>query len=346
MNTGRHIDTERTLTVEEAVAVVSDALESLVRPMSLTGTLQGLRRGRAWSRCELLAHEGATIAAKLPVAIPPHTRLLDPDRLEGAAVTITGRFEMHPLYGPLQFVAEQIAILDSVAAPVAVARQFLAELRANGLINANKALPLASRLDRIGLIAPVGGGAGGADFVDRLTVDDDDTVQLVARYVPMGGPVAPQAIGDALRSLPAAAIQAIVICRGGGAASELAVFNHPTVVESICAVPVPVIVGIGHSTDSTLADQVAHTALPTPSAAAAWLIDRRNATDRAQLMQRAKDQSEAAALAAQAAQRASAEAHDAILRAQDRTRAASIAIAAAAAIVLAVVALTILVLAG
>ena len=337
-----HMTTEPIYTVDTAVAIVGDAIGTLVGPMSIHGTLQGVHRGRVWSRCELVAHDGSTVTARLPIAIPPQTRLGDnPAELEGAAVTVAGRFETHPLYGPLQFVAERISIVEDVAAPIAATQRFLAALRANGVIDANKMLPLAERPTRIGLISPIGGGAGGADFCDRIATAGED-LQLVTLGVPMGAPTAADAIAAALRQLPAAALEAIVICRGGGPASELTVFDHPAVVGAICAAPVPVIVAVGHATDTTAADQVAHTALPTPSAAAAWFIDRRNAAHRAQVVRDAKTETAAAATASLVAQQAAARAHRAEQQAHDHTRRAVMVTTVAAAMVVIAILITLL----
>ena len=66
----------------------------------------------------------------------------------------------------------------------------------------------------------------------------------------------------------------IVVIRGGGARNELAVFDSERIAHTIAAVPVPVLTGLGHEIDRSIADEVAHTALKTPTACAGALIER------------------------------------------------------------------------
>ena len=66
----------------------------------------------------------------------------------------------------------------------------------------------------------------------------------------------------------------LVIIRGGGAVSELSCFDSYDIAVNIANFPLPVITGIGHERDDTVADTVAHTKVKTPTAAAGFLIDR------------------------------------------------------------------------
>ena len=117
----------RHLTVAEAFELLGQTLAQTVKPLTLSGTIRGLRRGSSWSRCELITFHDSSVSARLPIAIPPSVKIESPD-LEDAAVEVVGRFEVHPLYGPLQFVAANINIIDPIAASVLETEQFLAEL--------------------------------------------------------------------------------------------------------------------------------------------------------------------------------------------------------------------------
>lgn len=67
---------------------------------------------------------------------------------------------------------------------------------------------------------------------------------------------------------------AVVLIRGGGSASDLNCFNAYRLCAHIAQFPLPVLTGIGHDKDTSVADMVAHTPLKTPTAVAGWLIDR------------------------------------------------------------------------
>jgi len=66
----------------------------------------------------------------------------------------------------------------------------------------------------------------------------------------------------------------ILVARGGGARTDLVAFDTEAVARAIASCPVPVLTGIGHEIDRTVADAVAHRAFKTPTAAAAWLARR------------------------------------------------------------------------
>ncbi len=69
-------------------------------------------------------------------------------------------------------------------------------------------------------------------------------------------------------------VDAVVLLRGGGAKLDLDAFNDLSLCRTIAAMEVPVIVGVGHETDQTLVDVVAHTACKTPTAVASFIVDR------------------------------------------------------------------------
>ena len=86
------------------------------------------------------------------------------------------------------------------------------------------------------------------------------------------GAAASRRVAWALRRLAGLDLDAIALVRGGGARSDLAAFDAEVVARTITDLPVPVLTGIGHETDRTVADEVAHTCAKTPTAAAGVLI--------------------------------------------------------------------------
>ena len=68
-------------------------------------------------------------------------------------------------------------------------------------------------------------------------------------------------------------LDCVVVIRGGGARNELATFDAESIAVAIATSPIPVLTGLGHEVDRSVADEVAHTALKTPTACAGALID-------------------------------------------------------------------------
>lgn len=97
----------------------------------------------------------------------------------------------------------------------------------------------------------------------------------------MQGDEAEQSISGALDTIYAREdfFDVVVIIRGGGAQSELNCFNSYWLASHICQFPLPVLTGIGHEQDETIADLVAHTRLKTPTAVAEFLLNQFRVAD-------------------------------------------------------------------
>jgi exodeoxyribonuclease VII large subunit len=76
-----------------------------------------------------------------------------------------------------------------------------------------------------------------------------------------------------------AAFDAVVIVRGGGGRTDLAAFDEENLCRAVADFPLPIIVGIGHETDDTVLDRVAHSSLKTPTASAVFLVERLTQTE-------------------------------------------------------------------
>lgn len=158
---------------------------------------------------------------------------------------------------------------------------------------------LKEKLDKEGLFAPerkrplplasshiaVISSTGAAGYADFLKILDNrwGGVAVDVAHVQVQGTVAPEQIIRALKyfnqreDLP----EVIVLIRGGGSADDLSAFNDEPLVREIAASRVPVLTGIGHEIDTSLADLVADRAAATPSNAAELLVPDREAAARA-----------------------------------------------------------------
>ena len=146
-------------------------------------------------------------------------------------------------------------------------------LVADGLLDANKRRHLSAIPLRVGVVASVGTAAW-HDFHDEL---QRSTLGFALTVVDtrVQGEFAEQMIAAAVTTLSRRVdLDAVVLIRGGGARNELAVFDAELIARAIASSPIPVLTGLGHEVDRSVADEVAHTMLKTPTACAGELIAR------------------------------------------------------------------------
>jgi exodeoxyribonuclease VII large subunit len=148
--------------------------------------------------------------------------------------------------------------------------QVLRRLVAHGLIDANKRHRLSPIPLRVGVVTSVGSAAW-HDFENELTRSAIG-YRLVVCDVRVQGDRATAMVADAIVALGRRALDTIVVIRGGGARNELAVFDAEAIAEAIARSPVPVLTGLGHEVDRSVADEVAHTSFKTPTACAQSLV--------------------------------------------------------------------------
>lgn len=150
-----------------------------------------------------------------------------------------------------------------------------AKLKKEGLFRAERKRPLPETPHHIAVISSTQ-AAGYADFM-KIVNDRWGGLQIDVAHVQVQGSEAPDQMIRALKyfnsrpELP----EVIVIIRGGGSADDLSAFNDELLVREIAASRAPTIVGVGHETDVSLADQAADVRAATPSNAAQLVVPDR-----------------------------------------------------------------------
>jgi exodeoxyribonuclease VII large subunit len=189
---------------------------------------------------------------------------------DGVEVRIRARIDFWPPAGRLQLIMNAVDPVFTVGRLAAERARVLQVLAAEGVLRrqADLVLPLVPL--RIGLVTSKGSAAY-HDFVQELEATGH-AFRVYPVDVRVQGQGADRRVMYALHRLRAADVDVVVIARGGGARSDLSPFDSERLARLIADMPVPVITGIGHEVDRTVADEVAHTCAKTPTAAAALLV--------------------------------------------------------------------------
>lgn len=153
-------------------------------------------------------------------------------------------------------------------------REILDTLRREGIYDANRQVALPPAPQRIAVISAAG-AAGYGDFTDQLSAGGFAFYPLLFQ-ANMQGDRTVTTIMHALDLIEETEDfwDCVVIIRGGGATSDLNSFDNLDLARRIAGFPLPVIVGIGHERDNTVLDYIANVRCKTPTAVAAFLIDR------------------------------------------------------------------------
>ena len=179
----------------------------------------------------------------------------------------------HELYG----LSLQISDIDPSYTLGEVERQkqiTIAQLQADGVWDMNRELELPYLVQRIAVVSSAA-AAGYRDFMTELR-EGGYTFRCDLYDAVVQGAAAEESICAALDevALKQEQYDAVVLIRGGGSASDLSCFNSYRLCSYVAQFPLPVLTGIGHDKDTSVADMVAHTPLKTPTAVAAWLVER------------------------------------------------------------------------
>jgi exodeoxyribonuclease VII large subunit len=200
---------------------------------------------------------------------------------DGMQVLVRGRVSLYEPRGDFQLIVDHM----EEAGEGALRRQF-EELKSRlfkaGLFAEDHKRPLPPLPRRIGVItSPTGAALRDVLHILRRRFP---AVPVLIYPVPVQGAAAAPAIVDALREAGARAdCDVLILARGGGSLEDLWAFNDERVARAIYDCAIPVVTGIGHEIDFTIADFVADRRAPTPSAAAEIAVPDQHAWQRALL---------------------------------------------------------------
>ena len=227
------------------------------------------------------ARARATIWASVFRMIQPYFETTTHTRLAaGMKVMVKVSAEFHELYG-FSLNISDIEPSYTVGELARQKQETINRLIAEGVYEMNKALPFPDLPARIAVISSKT-AAGFGDFMDQLMNNAFGYKFYVKLFTAvMQGDEAEQSIIAALDKifLYEDLFDVVVLIRGGGSQSEMSCFNSYWLALHLCQFPLPVLTGIGHEQDESIADLVAHTRLKTPTAVAEFLLSKYQQAD-------------------------------------------------------------------
>jgi exodeoxyribonuclease VII large subunit len=258
----REEEQARVWTVTDLVSQVRSLVERSYRQVAVEGEISNWRPAASGHCYFTLKDREAQLSV---VMFRREAALLRFQPKDGDAVRLHGQLSVYESRGQMQLIAESMHQVG-LGALLAAVRELKERLRHEGLFERKRPLPAFPRC--IGVVTSLRGAA--LQDIIKVCRRRHAPVQLLIYPAIVQGPRCAETVTAGVRWFSAHANQAdvVIVARGGGSWEELHGFDDEAVARAIAACAVPVITGIGHATDSTIADAAADVSAPTPSAAA------------------------------------------------------------------------------
>ena len=265
--------TQAAITPSAILTILRDVIEGseLFSDLWIQAEVSNYSRSSAGHRYFSLKDSGGVLRSVLFANTMPGFQMKDGER-----VLVHGHISIYPPRGELNFVCDFVRP-EGVGILSAKYEELKARLEAEGLFDPARKRPLPRFPTTIGVVTSPTGAA--LQDIKNVLSRRWPLATLVLAPALVQGEQAPAQIIAALRALAREpGLDLAIVARGGGSIEDLWAFNDEGVARAIFGFPAPVVSGVGHETDETIADLVADLRAPTPSAAA-----ERSSPDAAQL---------------------------------------------------------------
>lgn len=260
---------KRPFTVGKVLNQVRSCLEGNFLPLLVRGEVRDRRRPRNGNLYLTLRDRGARLRV---VVFASTLARMEHEVADGQEALVWGRITAYPAAGDVQLVAEHIE--PAGLGPQWAQRERLRKrLAAEGLFAAERKRPLPFLPQQVGVVT----SATGSALRDVLTTLERrfPAVRVVLAPSRVHGAIAAADIAETIRRVDRAGCDLLLLVRGGGSQEDLAGFDQESVVRAIAGCKTPLVCGVGHEDDVTLADLVADRRAPTPTGAAELAVPAR-----------------------------------------------------------------------
>lgn len=277
---------QNSISISQLNQLIKSSIEDHLEPTYwVVGELTDFRvAGAGHAYFELVEKSGNTVLAKIRANLWAFAYREVAARFEAATGTRlkTGMkvlaqvsVSFHPLYG-LSVNVKDIDPSFSLGERARIRQETINRLTEEGLLRLNASKPLPRVLQKIAIVSSAT-AAGYGDFVQQLD-SNSAKFKIYHKLFPaaMQGNEASQSIRAALKKIESESqklqIDAVILIRGGGAQLDLDCFDQYDLAKEIATYSLPILTGIGHERDETIADLVANTRLKTPTAVAEFIL--------------------------------------------------------------------------
>ena len=242
---------------------IADALDARFNPVAVRGEISGFTRASSGHCYFTLKDPQGQLRCAM---FKRSAQMLNFAPKDGQTVEVFGRLGVYEPRGELQLVVESMRTTGQGT----WFEQFLklkVQLEAEGLFAAERKRSIPERPRAIGVVTSL--GAAALHDVATALQRRVPHIPVVLSPALVQGADAPASLLQALQAVTAQPnIDVVLLVRGGGSLEDLWAFNDEELARAIVSCPVPVISGVGHETDFTVADFCADLRAPTPTAAA------------------------------------------------------------------------------
>lgn len=276
MSPNAYEESERpVLGVGQLIAGLKGLFEQKVGRVWVVGEISNLHEARSGHSYFTLKDDRGQIRAAL---FKGNARRVPFALEEGLEVVAEADVTVYAARGDLQLVVQSLAPRGVGALQLAF-EQMRKRLAAAGLFDEERKRPIPEYPTRLGLVT----SPTSAAIRDVLKVAGRrfPATPILISPTLVQGEEAPEQIARAIGRLARVKdLDVILVVRGGGSLEDLWAFNTEIVAKAIAASPVPIVTGVGHETDTTIADLVSDQRAPTPTAAAMQVLPDRQALSR------------------------------------------------------------------
>ncbi|MEN9911684.1 MAG: hypothetical protein RI956_128, partial [Pseudomonadota bacterium] len=257
------MNTLNVLSVSDLNTNVAELLETHLPMLHVCGEVQGIKRYASGHVYFVLKDSQASVHC---VLFKMHAQLCERLPREGELIEVYAKVTVYEPRGDYQLRIESW----KTAGQGILYELFLQKkqlLEREGLLNQIRKRPLPNYVRRVGIVTSLQ-SAVLRDVAVSLSRRAPYVQLIVYPSAVQGILAAAQLTAAVLLASQRAEVDVLLVCRGGGSMEDLNAFNDEGLARAIAACTIPVISGVGHETDITLADYVADVRAPTPTAAA------------------------------------------------------------------------------